>query len=94
MCIQGIPWQWSRGWDSVLLMQRAQVPSLSLVRELRSYLLLIVAKKKKKKPPKNMYLNCIIAVCIPQLNYHLGRCLDCSCSPSSKERDWHTVGAQ
>ena len=52
MCIQGIPWQWSRGWDSVLLMQRAQVPSLSLVRELRSYLLLIVAKKKKKKAPK------------------------------------------
>ena len=78
MCIQGIPWQWPSGWDSMLLVQGAQVPSLSLVRELRSCLLLIVAKKKK--PPKNVYLNCIIAVCIPQLNYHLGRCLDRSCS--------------
>ena len=36
--------------------------------------------QKKKKPPKNVYLNCIIAVCIPQLNYHMGRYLDLSCS--------------
>ena len=39
--LQGVRWQ-SRGWDSVLLLQWAQVQSL--VRELRSYILSGVAK--------------------------------------------------
>ena len=43
------------GWDSMLLVQGAQVPSLSLVRELRSCLLLIVAKKKKKAPKERVF---------------------------------------
>ena len=80
MCVQGIPWQWPSGWDSVLLVPGGAGSILVPGRGTEILLAAYCGQKKKKKPPKNVYLNCIIAVCIPQLNYHLGRCLDCSCS--------------
>ena len=49
--LQGVRWQ-SSGWDSVLLLQWAQVQSL--VRELRSCMSCGLAKKERKKERKKL----------------------------------------
>ena len=55
MCVQGIPWQWPSGWDSVLLVPGGAGSILVPGRGTEILLAAYCGQKKKKAPKERVF---------------------------------------